>query len=457
MSADVCVFSSPKFTVSGANKIMTGTTSASSEVHIIDTATTVDLEFTFTSDTNSFTAHNATFKFEVYKYNFDNDVFERPAVYKSNNISYSAFSATSSITQSILVDDLQIDGDYLIKGFYIHDVCTEFLKRLGLKNDTSIFVNGTEYDIYDSNLDYYFVAMGAAQEPIFNTSTDNLQPIGSLLELTLFPSVDDQTEFIITRTINPDSVVTLNGLTLAENEDYTLVLSANSSVLTFSAGTKPSDIINVIYVANSEFVGLVSDTITVDDPIVSGTTNDQGDNVIYFNTGETKYEVYTTLTPVTGNDVIITLNGVTLANNVDYYQSITNPKRFILEGKIIVGDVINIIYNGYPEYVGDIFTNTPTIYWSIGNPPQLANGTFVLQVATDDDFVDIISSATTDYVADQAAYSADVTITGSVGTELFYRVCNNKNYVTLDGDIIMDLIYSETVPIIIQSNSINSY
>jgi hypothetical protein len=43
------------------------------------------------------------------------------------------------------------------------------------------------------------------------------------------------------------------------------------------------------------------------------------------------------------------LNGVTLANGGDYYQSISNPKR-ILEGDLLIEDIITILlsyYNGH--------------------------------------------------------------------------------------------------------------
>jgi hypothetical protein len=64
----------------------------------------------------------------------------------------------------------------------------------------------------------------------------------------------------------------------------------------------------------------------------------------YYNTTTGKYEIYTDTTPLEGNSVM--LNGVTLANGGDYYQSISNPKRIILEGDLLIEDIITIVY--YP-------------------------------------------------------------------------------------------------------------
>jgi len=455
-----------EYCTTGCTDSFSALTSASTNVYIVEEEEEIDFNFNFTADTESFDEFTAMFKFEVYKYNHDNMVFEEPALYKSEEYEFESFSATSAFTAMVPIEDLSLDGDYLIKGYYEHGVCPEFLNYLDLRNDTSVFKNGSEYGLYNRTFDYHFVAINDAEEPIFNTSTDNLQPIGRLVETTIFPQESGQTEFIIARNVNPEAIVTLNGLTLANNEDYTLELSGDTAFngvprdiakLTLVAGTVPTDIINLIYVANTYDTGLAVDIIDIDKAIVSGVTDAQGSEDVFFNTTEGKYEIYTMLTPVDADDIIVTLNGVTLANNIDYYQSITNPKRIILEGLLYVGDIINIIYNAYPEYFGDIFTQTPTIYWSVAIPPQLDNGRFVVEIASDEDFTTLVTSAETPYVVDQSAYSAQVTLTGGLGTKYYYRVSNFKEYVSLTGDLIKDTKYSEIVPIVVQSNSLNSY
>lgn len=446
-----------EYCTTGCSDTFETLTSGSSNVYIIDTGDTIDVEVSFTADTNSFTGTNAEFKYEVYKFNHESRVFEVPAVYQSEDFLYEEFSASTSFTENIPISGLSLDGDYLIKGYYEHDVCSEFINYLDLRHDTSLYKFGSEYDLYDKTYDHYFVAINDAEEPILNTSTNNVQPIGRLTELTYFPDFDGQTTFNLGRRINPDSVVTLNGLTMADGYDYEIRLSGDTAELEFSASTYTGDVINVIYATEDNNVGLVNDVIRIDSSITSGTTDGEGSNDVYFNTDTSKYELFTTTTPVDANDIIVSLNGVTLANNIDYYQSISNPKRIILEGIIYVGDVINITYNGYPEFVGDIFTQTPTIYWSVENAPELSNGRFVVEVSSAETFNNIVTSAETSYSADVSAYSADITLSGSVGTQYYYRVVNHKEYVSLTGDVIKDDKYSEIVPITIQSNSLNSY
>ena len=64
------------------------------------------------------------------------------------------------------------------------------------------------------------------------------------------------------------------------------------------------------------------------------------------------------------------VNGVTLTFGLDFYQSITNPKRIIFEGTILVGDIIIIAYNSNAPFVDGITESSPIIYWDIDPAPQ---------------------------------------------------------------------------------------
>ena len=449
MSSDICIFNNPTYTLDGASKTCPDNLGST---YIISTATTIPVTFNFIGNIDSFTANSATFKYEIYKYNVEGEMFYIPPVYKSDIIQYSAFSGTNSINQSIAVSGLSMDGEYLVKGYFDYDVCTEFMNRLGKKVDTLLYRNGLEYGLYDGNEDYFFRAIMAAETPIFQVTISNVIPATSLNQLTIMPDGGLNT-IIIPITIDGQIIVTLNGLLLAQDYDYTL----SGSVLTLSGETVSDDIITIISGTFGSTDRLQSDNIFISTIIPSGSSNNQGSNKAYFNTTSGKYEIYTTVTPKIGNALIVMLNGAILTDGIDYYQSTSNLKRIILEGDLQLDDIITISYYALTTIVNGIITNTPLVGWSVSNAPQLDNGTFSLEVSTGDTFNTFYYSGNTPYVAGQTQYTDTFIASGSIGTKLYYRVKNSKNFVSFCGNIINSTIYSEIIPLTIQTNSINSY
>ena len=151
------------------------------------------------------------------------------------------------------------------------------------------------------------------------------------------------------------------------------------------------------------------------------------------------------------------LNGATLARDIDYYQSISNNKRIIFEGSLMVGDIITIVYFPEVSTINGIFVTNPAVSWSINTFPQSVNGTFSLELSTGDTFTTLYTSTSQPYVVGQTVYTDTFVASGTVGTKLYYRVKNEKNYQTLCGQIITDVVYSDIIPVVIQTNAINSY
>jgi len=448
MSSDICIFSAPLFDMTGATKLdcsgSTGTT------HVITTATTIPIYFNFTGNTDTFTANSATFNYEIYKFNHNTNTFTLPSVYKSNTFQYSGFSGTSILVENVPVSGLSLDGEYLVKGYYQYSACTEFLSKLGKTVDTLTFRHGNEYGLYDNNLDYYFIAFKGADEPKFANNGSNSTPLNQLFQQVILPE-NDQTIFPIDYS-NTNVMVTLNGLVLAKNLDYTL----ENNILSLSGATVKGDVLVLIYTAG-QGNNLIGENINITSPIASGSTNNEGSNLIYYNSATTKYEIYTTLEPVNSGSIMVMLNGASLANGIDFYQSSSKPNRIILEGIIYVGDVITIVYAPTSGVVNGLINNFPSISWQISTPPQTTNGVFTLEISTDKTFSSLYSSVTKPYEIGQTRYSSNFVASGNVGTVLYYRVKNEKNYETLCGINLSDIKYSEVVPITIQTNSINSY
>jgi len=449
MSSDMCVFEAPLFSVSGASKIdCTGSTGTT---YVISTATTIPLSFVFTGNLETFTASSPTYKYEIYKYSTNANIFTQPAVYESETYSYSAFSGTNILSQTIPVSSLNLDGDYLIKGYYQFNVCTDFLSKLGKTINTRDYINGNEYGIYEDNLDYYFIAFKTADKPILLQNASNNPPPNQLFQQIILPS-EGETVFVIDQSYVGAFICTLNGLTLSPGLDYTF----SGNVVTLSGATVEGDVITIIY-TTAGGGNLVGDTISVSKPIVSGATNGEGSENVYYNTTTSKYEVYTSVSPSDSSSFFLILNGLTLAYNIDYYQSITNDKRIILEGDLEVGDIITIVYIPTISAVNGIIVNQPNVSWSISNPPQTTNGVFTLEVSTGTSFSNFYHTSSQNYIVNEINYIDSFVVSGTVGTKLYYRVKNQKNYENLCGQIITDIAYSDTIPIVIQSNAINSY
>jgi hypothetical protein len=451
MSSDICVFENPLFSVSGASKLdCTGATSGTSYIISADSQT-IQLDFNFTGNTSTFVDTNALFKFGVYKYNPIFSGFSSTPVFTSNSIDYPSFSATNTTTEYLQTSGLTLDGEYIIKGYYQFGVCTDYLGKLGKTIDTSTYIGGTTYGIYDNNLDYYFIAIKQADTPIFISNFSNSAGINRLVQQVILPA-PNLTEIVITNNYVGDFILTLNGLVLAKGLDYTF----SGQVVSLSGETVYDDIITVIY-TSSGGNNLVGDNINITTPIISGASDGQGSNVVYYNTGTSKYELYTSVTPQNGDTIIVMVNGATLASGIDFYQSTSNQKRIILEGNLLVDDIITLVYFPIISVVNGLNTNTPMVTWKITNPPTEINGLFTLEVSTNDLFSSFYYTGTTDYVVGNTYYNQTFTASGAVGTQLYYRVKNEKNYTTICGDNLNSTVYSEIIPVVIQNNSINSY
>jgi len=480
-SSDICIFNAPTYYVSGATTLdctVLSATSISGYSHIISgESQTIPLNFVFTSNTTTFTANTATFNYKLFKYEENTNAFNAIPTYVSEDITYTSLT-NSATTQLIPSTGLTLDNEYMIKGFFKFSACTEYMNKLGLIIDTSRYVGGTEYGIYNKNLDYYISVVETAATPIFNYNASNSVANGALVQAylpinyyTIYPDIDalnetydgedleivygepDNTIIGIPTDIDTPFIITLNGLVLAADVDY---IYSGDSIVHMNAPLVPEDIVTIIYTASAPNK-IQNDIFEVTTIVPSGATDTQGSYSVFFNTTTSKFELFTSAKPIDFSKVLVMINGVVLANGIDFYQSTSNPRRIILNGDLVLNDIITISY--FPDGVtGDIITQTPTASWSITPPPKKVNGYFTFQLATDINFTNVVYSSTTDYYIDIPFYSIDYPLSGyTYGDRLFYRVKNDKNYETICGNIINSYAYSDTIPITIATNTINSY
>jgi TatD DNase family protein len=85
----------------------------------------------------------------------------------------------------------------MIKGFYSFSACTDYMGKLGYTINTSKYVGGSEYGIYNKNFDYYFAVIEAAATPQFSYNASNSVANSSLQQsylpinyYTIYPDID---------------------------------------------------------------------------------------------------------------------------------------------------------------------------------------------------------------------------------------------------------------------------
>jgi len=464
-------------------------TSGSTGVYILDrtdTSETIDFNIRFSGVSfSAFTnERNIRFKYDIYKYNRRSNTFRQPAIYGSDTFTKKNFildHGTYRLNQQIPQRQLSLDGDYIIKGSFVFDDLTDYGKRLGRTFVTPTTIKGDENSLYDRTWDWYFVANYKADTPILLQSESPTPELDSLVVNSIYISCETVfsvnpitsattantvcntgTTYPLGRSINGDVLISLNGSVLSLNQDYTLSASTNGLgqailVLELNTGTTTGDVITYAFVRSNNANNFRYEQLDVTTPVPSGATGTQGLKRVFFNTTTGKFEIYTEMIPLQNSSIYVAINGVVLANNLDYYQSTTDPKRIILEGTLLNNDEVTIYYNTAPTVVGDVYTNPQNIAWGLPIAPQANDGYFVLEISPDPLFSAVTQSASTNYVTGLAEYSTNVSITGSVNTTLYYRIKNRKEYETLCGDKIASEAFSEVVPIIIRNNAINSY
>ncbi len=414
------------------------------------------------NDENVINNKKLDFRCEIYKYDNTIGLFNENAIFSSDTFSYS--SITSGYSKTISFDtNLSTlgEGEFLIKGYYEYPISTFTMGSLNRRY--SNYPIAKKYN-YNGDSDWYFIGLYESEKPTFINSSDSISntPQNGLIVRSEYVTTSGQTTFFINGTPSNDVAVAYNGSLLSTSE-YTY----SNSIITILTGTTtpiPGDIITYFYLPTNAD-GTFNPNYTYEGYTVSGITSGTTDSQslstkIYYNTDKNKYEYYLN-SSIGGGDIVFIVNGSTLINNVEYYQSTSNNKRIILDIEIFNGDIIEVFYYSTTAYVGSINTNNINIGWSITIPPVTGiTGQFILELASsgDYDFNTIVYSASTDYVINQISYNASINISGgTIGDSYLYRVKNIKKYKPIIGDEIEIINYSDIIPITITSNAINSY
>ena len=435
MSSDICIYSEPNYTVSGGCKITTGITTADTCVHILSNYyDNINLIFSLSGGTTA-----TTLSFDIHKYDTNLSGFSDTILYQEMDIPYSGTHITNIVGGSLI-----LDGEYLIKTFYIDPVCTDILGRLGETIDTRDYSNaGSLYNLYTPETDYYFIAFTEANTPsVINQS--NPTASNHLATQTIIPTFDGQIFVVFNNIYVGEIIVNLNGLTLANYHDY----SISNGVITFNADLKTTDVVTIAGVANGSGYSLLDSHQFEITGITSGTTGGQGNHDVYYNEDTDRYEIFTP-SPIIGIS-LVTINGVSISPTLDYTASTVSNNGIVLGGGVFVDDVIVILYQSSLPPINIITEADPYIEWSIAFSPNNTLGWFNFEVSDIADFSNIIYMGTQNYVMGVLVYGDIIPTTGySLGDTLYYRITNNKVYQTIMGDNLITSKITEIFPITI--------
>lgn len=475
-------FSLPQYYISGATTIMTGMTTGSTGVYIVDSLSSLTFSTIFTdSNKDTFFVGNNGIKFGLYQRTtptniiigsagnpnqiipiinnpvFNNDELLGSRYFTCTDIScctcQSAYTPSySSVTYTY--DLSQSEGEFIIKGIFKWTNFTYFSNLIGVEYNESLNYGSYPYGFYNSGRDYYFIYLKRAVKP---TITSNVVISDSLPLniLTIYPSFNGQTAFPLPQQISTNGsglLVSVNGITLSLPE---FTYSSNTLYIT-SGYLETSDAITIVYSnqANTPPIQTESYKIT---SIPNTTYPSSGQKVIY-NTSTNKYEYW--LDYETVNQPILSVNGQTLSNNIDFYVSSSNKRRLIFVDSLSVGDIITIFYNSITSNGTDIFNKNYDINWTIPEPTTNNLGYFLIQLANEGDtsFTNPIYTGITFYGLNQTIYTTTVSLTGGTyGQKILTKVTNYKNYYTVLGELIQSSNQSDVITFTIKTNALNNY
>jgi len=447
------IFLSPEYYVTGATKLysgltatITGCTSGTTGSTIaegfynLDYIDDINLTFIFTGDTG-YTAYNGSFCLKV----FPKDKFQPSIATGGLNTTeiitscypFSAITA-NTLTKTFYKGDLPVNwAEYLIRPYY-----TFVSKEC---NPGIIFDNweGTvQLNNFQLDTDYYLMTVTNPPTPILNGPegetvteleliTDSLY-VNGISSVRGKQSINGELNYFILSTVPlaGDIMLILNGVQLTRGFDYNLIIGGLDQppiVEIKNNIIKPTDWLLATYIAGRTSPSLADfGTFFMDTIMVSGYTSTttpsyraSGDNTLNYNPVTLNYEFFTSL-PVDPNySVILTVNGVKLAENYQFFKSKTFDGRLIFEknnSSFKTGDIISVLayskaaeYNGVYNY-GSLPTNEFLVQWIV--PTTFTNdtvtGKFIIKLY-DDDTGNLTNQTSVNFVPTISNYSALLT------------------------------------------------
>ena len=406
-----------------------------------------EFDFVFNDVSNVIQPKKLDYLGKLYAYNQETKEFGTSIL--NVNILHNDLSAgtTSNVVVPINILD---EGEYIVKNYFNYPVLTLISNQLDINRSTfPNFQRGSEYGLYNPELDWYFLNMFKADIPNINNNDIDTGSINNLKVVSIV--TDGITSRYYGFNTNSDYIVALNGGVLAKDIQYS-ASTGSTQYLQLSFTPLIDQIITIAYVENGANGDIYTDFYEIISPIPSGPTNGQSNSdKVYFNTTTNRSEFYMDTAP---NSIpILVLNGNVLSYGIDYLLSSSDNKRIIVLGNgvnpsFVVGDIIEVFYSPTSIVFGTIGGGVSTITWSINNSPKVGyGGEFTIEFTnfSDINYDTILYSTKVSHIIDQRSYAKSVELTGvSVGTKIRYRIKNKKTYKSISGKILSDESVSES-------------
>ncbi len=474
------VFKNPLFTLEGTTKATSGyTTTACSGVTTASTYTTsgctavynlsevddFDLTFNITGNTE-YTGYTGNFcyhTFDIQDFIGSEGIVHGQKSKLSNCTPYYKITG-HSLNETIVQGDLpQKDAQYILKDFNLFRTqnCDDKFEI-----DTFNLTSQTVDDMFSEG--WYFITVVNPSNPFMNTNIDN-SPLGSAsLRTEVVDLAEGQTTiFQINGTpLNNRFIVNVNGVQITEGLDYITIPAYVGMFEIVNGELEPFlDTVTVSYINNTangdDIFNLNEDYLQKDSFIVTGITNDITTSAstrpsINYNPSRERQEILLSspLKPLA--DIILTVNGIRLTKNIEYYYSSSDSRKLIMDPKypINVRDTITAFYltddSADMMDLGFYRSLKPTINWGVPEDYvqyRSEDGNFILQITTHDDinFESVIQSHEVEFNQNNRVYSLTLDeMPKDLGKKFLVRVFFFKKFNILFNNVITTRAVSDT-------------
>jgi len=447
-------FNGPSYNLSGATKPITGNTSPCSgtptncyAVYNLSEVDEVTLNFNLTGSTD-YTGYTGQFCYRLYnRLNFT--LNEPNKLLNTENPSYINCVDFSAITSSTLSQTISIgqipstNTDYMLRSYYNFKP-----KECGV-NVVDTWITSQQLNNFDFDNDWYFITINNPPTPQITTTFSEVFDRMRLVQ-EIVGVGNSQNNFVLkNQPIDNKINVYVNGIRLTENLDYTLDTSQfprTYPILRFITGQiEPRDVLSLVYLVGPQsFLTSMgqsrNDFFNIDTFTVTGfTTNLTAStvNVVNNNTVRSTQEVFLTHDFDEDSNIVVSINGVTLAENMDYYRSTTTPNKIIFNPSTVINlkDILSFWYfKSRLENRNDLGTlqeNKVKIQWKVNPLPQqiFNSGEFVLEVTNKSDinWSSLFYTKTIEYVNGSNLYD-DLVQNLQANVDYKFRIIFYKKY-----------------------------